>query len=61
MISQKLSYRKGSQLVRMIADLWLCQFATGGDLLKYVRNRRRLAEPCAKDGVRVGKWKYNGV
>lgn len=28
-----------------------CQFATGGDLLKYVRNRRRLAEPCAKDRV----------
>ena len=25
------------------------EFATGGDLLKYVRNRRRLAEPCAKD------------
>ena len=30
---------------------FFCQFATGGDLLKYVRNRRRLAEPCAKDRV----------
>lgn len=25
------------------------EFASGGDLLKYVRTRRRLAEPCAKD------------
>ena len=30
---------------------FFCQFATGGDLLEYVRNRRRLAEPCAKDRV----------
>ncbi|CAJ1462339.1 unnamed protein product [Effrenium voratum] len=32
-----------SQIVLMM------EFATGGDLLRYVRNRRRLAEPCAKD------------
>ena len=45
----------------MIADLWLCQFATGGDLLKYVRNRRRLAEPCAKDGGSCGEVEVQRV